>query len=99
MSETTSRGIQATLFNYFQDTEYFSIQEANELVLDHQNRDVNAESQVYFLRRNYKSLETVGTVSKTQFRDLSMFPDHSIDLILTVICTSAGLCSLSSLRC
>ena len=44
MAETTSRGIQATLFDYFQDTEYFKIQEANELVLDYQNRDVNAES-------------------------------------------------------
>ena len=44
MAETTPRGIQATLFDYFQDTEYFTIQEANELVLDHQNRDVNTES-------------------------------------------------------
>lgn len=42
--EEMSRGIQATLFDYFQDTEYFSIQEANELVLEHQNRDVNTES-------------------------------------------------------
>ena len=38
------RGIQATLFDYFQDTEYFSIEEAKELVVDHQNRDVNRES-------------------------------------------------------
>lgn len=38
------QGIQATLFDYFQDTEYFTIQEANELVLEHQNRDVNTES-------------------------------------------------------
>lgn len=38
------QGIQATLFDYFQDTEYFTIQEANELVLEHQNRDVNEES-------------------------------------------------------
>ena len=44
MAEPTSRGIQATLLDYFQDTEYFTIQEANELVLDHQNRDVNTES-------------------------------------------------------
>ena len=43
MSETP-RGIQATLFDYFKDTEYFTIQEANELVLEHQNRDVNTES-------------------------------------------------------
>lgn len=44
MIENTPRGIQATLFDYFQDTEYFSIQDANELVLEQQNRDVNKES-------------------------------------------------------
>ena len=38
------KGIQATLADYFKDTEYFSIQDANELVLEHQNRDVNTES-------------------------------------------------------
>lgn len=40
----SEQGIQATLFDYFQDTEYFTIQDANELVLEHQNRDVNEES-------------------------------------------------------
>ncbi len=44
MAETTPRGIQATLFDYFQDTEYFDLQEANELLLEHQQRDINAES-------------------------------------------------------
>lgn len=44
MAETLPRGIQATLYDYFQDTEYFDIQEANELLLDHQQRDINAES-------------------------------------------------------
>lgn len=44
MTEMTTRGIQATLFDYFQDTEYFTLKEANELVLQHQNRDVNTES-------------------------------------------------------
>ena len=44
MSETTSRGIQATLFDYFQDTEYFDLQQANELLLEHQQRDINTES-------------------------------------------------------
>ena len=44
MLETTPRGIQATLFDYFQDTEYFDLQEANELLLEHQNRDINTES-------------------------------------------------------
>lgn len=44
MIENTSQGIQATLFDYFQDTEYFTLQDANELVLEHQNRDVNTES-------------------------------------------------------
>lgn len=37
-------GIQSTLFDYFKDTEYFTLKEANELVLQHQNRDVNTES-------------------------------------------------------
>ncbi len=36
------KGIQTTLFDYFNDAEYFTIQEANELVLEHQKRDVNA---------------------------------------------------------
>lgn len=44
MAETTFRGIQATLADYFADLEYFSIEEAKELVNDHQNRDVNRES-------------------------------------------------------
>lgn len=44
MAETTPRGIQATLFDYFSDTEYFSIEDAKELVVDHQERDVNRES-------------------------------------------------------
>ena len=38
------KGIQTTLFDYFNDAEYFTIQEANELVLEHQKRDVNAPS-------------------------------------------------------
>ena len=38
------KGIQATLFDYFQDTEYFTLQEAEEHVLDHQKRDVNGPS-------------------------------------------------------
>lgn len=33
------KGIQTTLFDYFNDTEYFTIQEANDLVLEHQKRD------------------------------------------------------------
>lgn len=44
MAESSPRGIQATLFDYFQDTECFDLQQANELVLEHQNRDVNTES-------------------------------------------------------
>lgn len=44
MAETNPRGIQATLFDYFQDTEYFDLQEATELLLEHQQRDINAES-------------------------------------------------------
>ena len=38
------KGIQATLFDYFKDTEYFTLQEAEEHVLDHQKRDVNVPS-------------------------------------------------------
>ena len=44
MAETAVRGIQTTLIDYFQDTEYFSIEDAKELVIDHQKRDVNRES-------------------------------------------------------
>lgn len=44
MAETTLQGIQASLFDYFQDTEYFSLQDAEELVLEHQKRDVNVPS-------------------------------------------------------
>ena len=103
MSETTSRGIQATLFDYFQDTEYFTIQEANELVLEHQNRDVNTESiraRIYegvekgLFERVGKGLYMVtrdnedGSKSNCLLingdgRDLSMFPDNSVDAIIT----------------
>ena len=38
------KGIQATFFDYFQDIEYFTLQEAEEHVLDHQKRDVNVPS-------------------------------------------------------
>ena len=41
---TPPRGIQATLFDYFSDTEYFDLQQAEEHVLEHQKRDVNRES-------------------------------------------------------
>ncbi len=44
MAEDNVRGIQATLFDYFRDTEYFSIKDAEEHVLEHENRDVNTES-------------------------------------------------------
>ena len=44
MIETTPHGIQMSLFDYFQDVESFSIQDANRLVLEHQQRDVNKES-------------------------------------------------------
>lgn len=44
MASTAPRGIQASLVDYFQDTEYFTLQDANELVLEHQNRDVNTDS-------------------------------------------------------
>lgn len=38
------KGIQATLINYFKDTEYFDLKAANELLLEHENRDINSES-------------------------------------------------------
>ena len=44
MAETTPRGIQSTLFDYFQDTEYFDLQQAQELILEHEKRDVNVPS-------------------------------------------------------
>ena len=44
MLEINTGGIQTTLFDYFKDSEYFTLQEANELVLEHQNREVNTES-------------------------------------------------------
>ena len=44
MTESIPRGIQATLLDYFSDTEYFDLQEANELLLEHQQRDINVES-------------------------------------------------------
>ena len=44
MTELIPRGIQATLLDYFKDTESFDLKQANELLLEHQNRDVNAES-------------------------------------------------------
>ena len=44
MAETTPRGIQATLFDYFQDTECFDLQQAQELILEHEQRDVNIPS-------------------------------------------------------
>lgn len=51
------KGIQTTLFDYFNDAEYFTIQEANELVLEHQKRDVNAPSiraRIYYMKASIK---------------------------------------------
>ncbi len=117
MAEATC-GIQATLLDYFQDTEYFDLQEANELLLEHQNRDVKPHSiraRIYegidkgLFERVGKSLYTVTRKDEQgrentcllingDGRDLSMFPDNSIDALITVICTSPLKCSLSSLR-
>ena len=103
MAEATPRGIQATLFDYFQDTEYFTIQEANELVLEHQNRDVNTESiraRIYegvdkglfervgkglymVTRDNEDGSKTNCLLINGDGRDLSMFPDNSLDAIIT----------------
>lgn len=44
MAINNTQGIQATLFDYFQDTEYFDLQQANELLLEHEKRDINTES-------------------------------------------------------
>lgn len=119
MVEFSARGIQATLFDYFQDTEYFTIQEANELVLEHQNRDVNTESiraRIYegvdkglfervgkglymVTRDNEDGSKTNCLLINGDGRDLSMFPDNSVDAIVTVIYTSLGVRTLGSLRC
>lgn len=52
------KGIQTTLFDYFNDAEYFTIQEANELVLEHQKRDVNAPSIRARKSENKAEIET-----------------------------------------
>lgn len=44
MGVSTSQGIQASLFDYFKDTEYFDLQGAEAHVLEHEKRDVNRES-------------------------------------------------------
>ena len=119
MAEPTPRGIQATLFDYFSDTEYFDLQEANELLLEHQQRDINAESiraRIYegidkgLFERVVKGLYTV-TRKDEQGRentcllingdgqDLSMFPDNSVDALITVIYASLTGRSLGSLFC
>ena len=103
MAETTPRGIQATLFDYFQDTEYFDLQEANELLLEHQQRDINAESiraRIYegidkglfervgkglytVTRKDEQGRENTCLLINGDGRDLSMFPDNSIDALIT----------------
>ncbi len=103
MTETTSRGIQATLFDYFQDTEYFDLQEANELLLEHQQRDINAESiraRIYegidkglfervgkglytVTRKDEQGRENTCLLINGNGRDLSIFENESVDLILT----------------
>lgn len=103
MTDSVPRGIQATLFDYFQDTEYFTIQEANELVLEQQNRDVNTESiraRIYegvdkglfervgkglytVTRKDGQGRENTCLLINGDGRDLSMFPDNSIDALIT----------------
>ena len=117
MSETSPRGIQATLFDYFQDTEYFDLQEAEEHVLKHQNRDVNRESiraRIYegidkglfervgkglytVTRKDEQGRENTCLLINGDGRDLSFLEDNSVDAIVTVICSSLGVCSLGSL--
>lgn len=119
MSEITTIGIQATLFDYFQDTEYFDLQEAIELLLDHHQRDVNRESiraRIYegidkglfervgkglytVTRKEEQGRENTCLLINGDGRDLSMFPDKSIDALITVIYTSSAACSLGSSRC
>ena len=111
-------GIQATLTDYFQDTEYFDLQEANELLLEHQQRDINAESiraRIYeginkglfervgkglytVTRKDDQGNENTCLLINGDGRDLSMFPDNSVDALITVIYTSLVGCSLGSLR-
>ena len=118
MAEITPRGIQATLFDYFQDTEYFDLQEANELLLEHQQRDINAESiraRIYegidkglfervgkglytVTRKDEQGRENTCLLINGDGRDLSMFPDNSVDALITVIYTSLAGCALGSLH-
>jgi len=103
MAESTPRGIQATLFDYFQDTEYFDLQEAEEHVLEHEKRDVNRESiraRIYegidkglfervgkglytVTRKDEQGRENTCLLINGDGRDLSMFPDNSVDAIIT----------------
>ena len=103
MATQAPRGIQATLADYFQDTEYFDLQEANELLLEHQQRDINAESiraRIYegiekglfervgkglytVTRKDEQGKENTCLLINGDRRDLSMFPDNSIDALIT----------------
>ena len=118
MSESTPRGIQATLYDYFQDAEFFDIQEANELLFDHQQRDINTESiraRIYegidkglfervgkglytVTRKDEQGRENTCLLINGDGRDLSMFPDNSVEAIITVICTSLAGSALGFLR-
>ena len=106
------RGIQATLFDYFQDTEYFTLQEAEEHVLEHEKLGGNVPSiraRIYegidkglfervgkglytVTRKDEQGRENTCLLINGDGRDLSMFPDNSIDALITVIYTSLVGC-------
>lgn len=103
MAVNAPRGIQATLADYFHDTEYFDLQEANELLLEHQQRDINTESiraRIYegiekglfervgkglytVTRKDEQGRENTCLLINGDGRDLSIFPDNSIDALVT----------------
>lgn len=78
------KGIQATLFDYFQDTEYFTLQEAEEHVLDHQKRDVNVPSiraRIYEgIEKDEQGRENKCLLINGDGRDLSFIPSNSVDV-------------------
>ena len=100
----------------FKDTEYFDLQEANELLLDYQNRDINAEYirvRIYegidkglfervgkglytVTRKDEQGRENICLLINGDGRDLTMFEDNAFDVLLCVIYTSLGGCSLGS---
>ncbi len=92
------KGIQQSLWNYFRESENFSLKEANDYILNELNKDVNLESiraRIYeginkgLFSRLAKGVYQVNVKNKSCLlvngdgRDLSFIKDNSIDAIIT----------------